>query len=267
MSKFVITAVLLCCTSLAAQAIVIRHDTGYAQHLASESQFPAVFWLELRSQRKICVATLIDAQWALTAAQTGLSRALESGENFAVSIGGAAAQIDSVIVHPNYNAGANSSGLEVDLALLHLASPLSWPAPLSLYESDNELDQIATFVGWGYFGIGTTGIQVDDGRLRQAQNRVSTVSESRLRFLFDDPREFNNAALPLEGLPGLGDSGGPALLRTANGFTLVGVAVGEVSVATSVDAGQGLYGAVAVYERISAHRLWIATTIATFNGS
>ena len=43
-----------------AQAIVIRHDTGYSRHAASEAQFPAVFWLEQRSQRKVCVATLID---------------------------------------------------------------------------------------------------------------------------------------------------------------------------------------------------------------
>jgi secreted trypsin-like serine protease len=253
------------------QAIVIRHDTGYARHLASESQFPAVFWLEKRDQRKICVATLIDAQWAITAAhcveETGLKRAMDASESFAVHIANASVLIDEVVIHPSYRFRKipESIALEVDLALLHLSQPVLSPAPLSLYRSADEFDQVATFLGWGYFGIGTTGMQLDDGRMRQAQNRVVDATGSRLRFDFDDPRDSAALALPLEGLPGLGDSGGPALLRSGNGFELAGVAVGEVSAAVGVGQELGRYGAVAVYERLSAHLDWIEASIATFD--
>lgn len=273
MPKFIFPVLFLLGFSAAVQAIVIRHDTGYAQHLASESQFPAVFWLEQRSQRKICVATLIAKQWALTAAhcveETGLGQAMQSQHSYAVNIGGAPAQIDAAIMHPNYQYrdSIDKAMLEVDLALLHLVSPLPSPAPLALYDTDDELNQVATFVGWGYFGLGTTGIQSDDGRLRKAQNRVESAMGSRLRFVFDDPRELGNGALPLEGLPGLGDSGGPALISTGYGFSVLGVAVGEVSVVSNAGQEQGHYGAIAVYERISMHKRWIDATIASFVGS
>lgn len=264
-------ATLTLSTSTGLQAIVIRHDTGYAQHLASESQFPAVFWLEQREQRKVCVATLIAPQWAITAAhcveETGLKFAMDASERFAVHIATDSVLIDKVVIHPNYQFREmpESTALEVDLALLHLSQPVLATTPLSLYRSADEIDQVATFLGWGYFGIGTTGMQIDDGRMRQAQNRVVDATGSRLRFDFDDPRDSAALALPMEGLPGLGDSGGPALLRSGNGFALAGVAVGEVSAAIGEGRELGRYGAVAVYERLSAHLVWIEASMAAFD--
>ncbi|MDX1491496.1 MAG: trypsin-like serine protease [Pseudohongiellaceae bacterium] len=253
------------------QAIVVRHDTGYAQHLASETQFPAVFWLQQKSQRKVCVATLIAPQWALTAAhcveETGIQRNLESDAGFHVSIAREQIGIEAAILHPNYQYrySIDNGELEVDLALLRLERAVETVRPLSLYAGTDELEQVATFLGWGYFGIGTTGIQVDDGRLRKAQNRVSAVSSGRLNFLFDDPRVDANTSLSLEGLPGLGDSGGPALLPSSEGYVLAGIAVGEISAVPGVGEGQGLYGATAVYERVSSHRAWIENTIEAYS--
>ena len=246
------------------QAIVIRHDTGYSRHVASETQFPAVFWLEQRALRKVCVATLIDPQWAITAAhcveETSIQERLDSSGEFAVHIAGAEVGIDRVVIHPEYQFrdDATRAAVEVDLALLHLNRPLERPQPLGLYRAADELNRVAMFLGWGYFGIGTIGIQHDDGRFRMARN-VVTAAAQRLRFNFDDPRVPGSAAVELEGLPGLGDSGGPALLETAEGWRIAGVAVGEVGAAQGVGTSstQGLYGAVGIYERLSMHQPWI----------
>lgn len=258
--------VLLLASLTSAHAIVIRHDTGYSRYVASESTFPAVFWLELRSTRKICVATLIDAQWALTAAhcveETDLRAHIARAGEYAVQIAGGMSGIDQVVMHPNYafRYEEGHASEEVDLALLHLSEPLAIPVPLPLYRFQDELDRVATLVGWGFSGVGTTGIQLDDGRFRMANNRVSEA-QGRLRFDFDDPRIPSSRAVDLEGLPGLGDSGGPALLQTDDGWSIAGIAIGEIAAQTAPAGVQGLYGAVAVYERVSAHLEWIESVI------
>lgn len=216
--------------------------------------------------RKICVATLIDSQWALTAAhcveETDLRGHIARAGEYVVHIAGFLSGIDKVVMHPNYafhdeQAHANE---EVDLALLHLREPLTTPVPIPLYRERDELDRVATLLGWGFSGIGTTGIQSDDGRFRMAKNRVSEA-QSRLRFDFDDPRLPHSRAVDLEGLPGLGDSGGPALLQTADGWQIAGVAVGEIAAESAPAGVQGLYGAVGVYERVSGHLEWIESVI------
>ncbi len=264
-SRIFISLLFLCC-SVGSHAIVMRHDTGYTRYLASETAFPSVFWLEQRSARKVCIATLIDAQWALTAAhcveETNLLGHIERAGEYAITIAGHLAGIDRVVMHPAYayRYDASHQSEEVDLALLHLREPLPVPLPMALYRQDDELNQVVTLLGWGYSGMGTVGIQRDDGRFRQAENQISEI-RGRLRLNFDDPRQPGSAALALEGLPGLGDSGGPALLQTAQGWRLAGIAIGEIAAREAPAGVQGLYGAVGVYERVSAHLEWIDAVI------
>ena len=61
---------------------------------------------------------------------------------------------------------------------------------------------------------------------------------------------------------GLGDSGGPALIETAAGSRLAGVAVGQLVDTIDYDEEtQGRYGAIAIYERVSSHLQWIESVI------
>jgi secreted trypsin-like serine protease len=242
-------------------AIIIRHDKNYGDYLIRESQFPSVFFLEKQGSRKVCVATLIHSQWAITAAhctdQTSLSRTLSDGETFEVLVSSQLKNIDEMVIHPDYISSGNR---EVDLALLHFTAPLDFPAAVALNTSTSELRQEVTILGWGFFGLGTSGRQYDDGGFRRARNLIESAGQT-LSINFDDPRNLNSQVLELEGTIGLGDSGGPALLQTSAGWTLAGVAVGELEGENFLEETQGSYGATAIYERISLHRDWIERTI------
>ena len=246
-----------------AQAILIRHDTGYTRYVANEADYPSVFYLHRNQHRRVCVATLITPQWAITAAhcthETPLLDTLEAEGRYPVTIAGQSAAIARVHWHPYYPEAPAGKGPDVDLALLRLEQPLRMPRPMPLYRDHDELGQVVTFLGWGFHGLGRGGRYRDDGRFRFAHNTV-VEADLRLRFVFDDPREPGSAALPFEGVPGLGDSGGPALIRSDQGYAIAGVAVGEVSGPQSA-ARQGLYGAEFVYERVSRHQAWIEQTI------
>lgn len=241
--------------------VIIRHDVPPDDYEVRAVDYPAVFFLERQGSRKICVATVIHRRWALTAAhcteETMVEETVRQGRRFGVEVGGQAREIELVIKHPEYD---QSSASDVDLALLRFRDTSAIPRPLALQESRDELGQEVMLLGWGYFGVGTQGRQYDDGRFRRARNRI-TVADRYLRFRFDDPRQHNSDALALEGVPGLGDSGGPALIRSDLGLQLAGIAVGEVKGEDFSEETQGKYGAVAVYERISTHLRWIEEVV------
>ena len=248
---------------LPANAIVMRHDTGYGSYLARESDYPAVFPLLQQNRRKTCIATLIATQWAITAAhcveQAGLPVSWRAGEVFPVHIAGQQRAVVNVFFHPAWPGLATEDRdvTEVDLALLKLQTVVDHVSPMQLYSGSDEQGQVMTFLGWGYSGIGSTADQFNDGRLRFARNMVVTAS-SQLRFQFDDPQTEQSQAVSFEGIPGLGDSGGPAILRRGAEQFLAGVAIGEVE----QGRGLGLYGATVIYERISRHLDWIYEVIA-----
>ena len=239
-----------------AAAIIIRHDVNSRDHEVPSSDFPAVFFLEQRGGDRICAATMIHPRWAITAAhcahETVLLQTLSGGEAFPVRVARRNRRIESVTLHPDYDANATAS---TDLALLRFVE--AQPGPMiPLQTGSDESDQIATLVGWGFSGWGTTGREFSDGRIRMAVNRIEAAGE-RLQMRFDDPRLPDSNALPMEGTPGLWDSGGPALIGGPGAYRLAGVAVGEIEGERFSEETQGQYGAIAVYERISLHLDWI----------
>jgi len=109
----------------------------------------------------------------------------------------------------------------------------------------------------GESGRGSTGAQYNDQNLRHAENTV-LKSDRWLVLRFDDPREYSSQAQALEGFPGMGDSGGPALIMVKQQFYIAGIANGELRLPSA--KSQGAYGALEIYERISNHLSWINNT-------
>ena len=246
-------------------AIVIRHDRADSAYQAAESDFPQVFYLHTRFDNKVCMASLINAHWALTAAhcteQTPLGQTIAAHQPFEVVVAGRANTISTLVMHPDYQSGKLLAG--TDLALLHLDVAVEHVVPFAMNSGTGELAQVMELVGWGFSGIGTVGRQGNDGRFRRAQNQVEEASQW-LWFRFDDPRQDNPRALELEGVPGLGDSGGPALWSHEGNWLLSGVAVGELEPENPADS-QGRYGAIEIYERVSMHLTWINQIITAQN--
>ncbi len=265
-SKHFVYGLLLLLGIAQAQAIIIRHDQSDAGYVVSEGEFPQLFFLHTRYGNKICVATLISENWAITAGhcaeQTPLLETLASGSHYELSIAGQSYMATQLVVHPNFR--NPQQRLAVDLALIRLDRSVAGVSPLALYQGPDEKDQILSLIGWGYTGEGIHGRASNDGKLRRAENSVMFAGKW-LEFMFDDPRATGNQSLPLEGVPGLGDSGGPALLSGPDGPILVGVALGEID--NPAETEQGRYGAVSLYERVSSHYQWIMQTIQEETGN
>ncbi len=247
--------------SVTAEAIVIRHDMADSRYRVEESDFPQVFYLHTRFNNKVCMATLISSRWALTAAhcldQTPILETVGRQERYEVMMADRPYRIVDLRIHPDYRPFELAG---TDLALIKLDRD-AHVEPLPLYRERNELDQVVSFVGWGYTGLGTVGRQRNDGRFRRAENTVFEADQW-LKFRFDDPRQEFPKARQLEGVPGLGDSGGPALFEAPEGRVIMGVARGELE-NPNAPTMQGIYGAIEIYERISLHLEWIEAQIQT----
>jgi hypothetical protein len=237
-------------------AIVRRHDVADAMFRQDDSRFPFLFALyKTRAGYRDCIATLIQPQWAITAAhctkdQPFLDALAAPGGRYTVVIGGHDAFIDRVDRHPG------SDGQEVDLALLHFAQPIAAVTPVSVYRGRDEVGRVVLLPGWGGAGDGIAGLSKPDGQFRVGENRVDAAANGRLVWVFDDPRSFTNRALPLEAVSGPGDSGGPALIMSPSGWATVGVSRAQ----RTFGRPEGIYGAEEVYVRLSDYLDWIDAT-------
>lgn len=224
--------------TLPASAIVVRHDVDAKKYLADAADFAPLATLYVDGAH----GTLIKPDWIVTAAHATFC--ISSGSYIRLKNG--YHQVANVFVHKDYQPGQSH-----DIALLKLVNPITDIPPANLYESADELATVAWFIGVGGTGTGLTGQVVDNyenaGVLRKAQNKIELAEGPLLKFKFDK----DDAALPLEGVSGSGDSGGPAYSTLNGTHSLLGIS-------SRVEGGTiGKYGVLEVYSRVSFFKPWI----------
>ncbi len=236
-------AVAMLATAPSAPAIIRRHDCDDARYLELGAKYPAVTKLGGGT------ATLIDAQWLLTAGHVVASL---TPFDQAVEFNGRTYRIQASASHPEWRPKSRLKSL--DLALVRLAQPVTGVEPAGVYERRNEEGQAVVFVGPGQYGDGLTGPQGDDGKWRGATNTVASVMENWITFKFDRPP----SATELEGISGPGDSGGPALVELKGKTYVIGVSSANDDEGA---AGPCRYDSTEYYARVSTGADWIRRTI------
>ena len=216
--------------------IVIRSDRTDEQYLALGARFPAVAKIGRAGD-----GTLITPDWVLTAGHVAAGMDTSRAR---VYLGDVAYRIRRVVVHPEWRELGPH-----DIALIQLDRPVSGIATIPLYAGHDEVGMIATIVGHGDTRTGLGGAWKQDGLARGATSKVESVDGGDLVFRFHAPP----AGTDLEGAPGRGDSGGPALIQVNGAWFIAGVS----SAGYDGTYGPGTYGAVDHFTRVSDYVAWI----------
>ena len=193
--------------------------------------------------------TLIGSRWVLTAGHVARSVSMRQSGMRSVEIAGSVYEVQETFVDP----GWTEMGPH-DIGLLYLSRPVAGVIPALLYRDTAEKGLVATLLGHGQTGTGATPGRVDDGKARGATSRVDSVDARWLYFSFDSPPSGTD----LEGAPGAGDSGGPAMVVIDKMPFVAGVS----SAGYDGVSGPGSYGAVDVFTRVSTHAAWIDKVMA-----
>ncbi len=172
-----------------------------------------------------------------------------------VTVDGVKYSIKQKIVHPDFDM---SRGIANDIALLELEKPVPGVELAKVYESDDEVGKRIIFAGTGWAGTGDKGMADGainkDRKMRAAENLVNGVRQDGfVRFTFDGPDSKD--ALPLEGISGPGDSGGPALWFDGDQAYILGVSSHQDG--KGMGKPEGRYGVDEFYTRVSAFAEWI----------
>lgn len=221
-------------------AIVIRHDVDDKKYRAQIKDFPPLTTFYIDGAH----GTLIKPRWVITAAHATFCLSKDSYAR----INGKTRQIANVYVHPDYTPG-NSH----DIALVELIEDVTDVMPVNIYTKSDEQGKDIWFIGIGGTGNGLKGETIDNaenkGVLRKAQNKIIEANGPLIKFKFDR----GNNALPLEGVSGGGDSGGPAYMEYGDRYQVLGISsrpeVGFDNI--------GVYDIIEVYSRVSFFSEWI----------
>ncbi|MDG1825395.1 MAG: trypsin-like serine protease [Henriciella sp.] len=239
-----------------ASAIIIRHDAVDTDYLIGTGPTAMV---DLRYEGH---GVLISSEWIVTVAHTVFG----NYQGNSINVGGKDYEIAYVIRHPDYHKidpsvfvgdAAPSQALlraNHDIALIKLTQPVTCVKPMSLYTGKAEIGQTVSIYGKGTSGNGQTGqTAYGRGQLRRAKNRIDRTSEQWISYTFDQGEN----ALPLEGIQGGGDSGGPALLKVDGMDQLIGLSSWISYDGDMGDFQAGVYGLSANLVRLNYYSDWI----------
>jgi len=229
--------------SFHSDAIVMRHDKDSDLYQVKDKAYSSVINLDF------LMGTLIAPQWIVTAAHG--TPLMPGGQE--LKIAGQNYYVEKIIPYPEY--APTEQDHTHDIALLKLNKPVSGIKSTGIYSQKDELNKSVWFVGSGYTGNGKEGITGMATGLNHAQNMTDKTDNNWLYFDFDSPE---NGALPLEGISGPGDSGGPAFIKTQSGLKVAGISSHQLD----NESGQsGVYGVTEKYTRVSSYAGWIQDTM------
>jgi hypothetical protein len=257
MRRLLLVPLLLACFT--ANAVVIRHDVPDARYRVEASECPALVDLPGEGH-----GVLIAPRWVVTAAH-----AVQWGPVERIEVGGRPRKVARMVVHPGFQrmppelGTGDAAPLMVflaasdDIALIELAKPVRGVAPIALHRGTDERGQVAMLCGKGASGNGRDGQDATGGNrtlLRRAFNRIEQAEGRWLDYRFDE----GESALPLEGMLGNGDSGGPVLIDVDGEWQLAGVASWKHWTGDLAGFRAGIYGQTSHHVRISHYVEWIA---------
>ncbi|SDX30408.1 Trypsin [Allochromatium warmingii] len=229
---------------------------------------------------------LFDGRAVLTAAHLFSHGHTNTSVTFETTAGSQTVTATQVVIHPKHN----RIDISNDLALVWLSETAPVAANrYNLYRDTNELDQTMTMVGYGMTGSGTIGtdayssepprlraynqFDADGAVLKQALGTSMTWSPpagTQLIADFDDGSAAHDALGDIlnawdtglgdyEGLIGVGDSGGPALIagQVAGVASYTARLTSETGSADIDAIANNSFGEVGAWTRVSAYQQWI----------
>jgi hypothetical protein len=261
--KFAALAAILVSTAfhpISTRAVTIRDDVPDSSYVALGASLAyAAVGTFIGNGGYAGSGVLIAPDWVLTAAHV-----VDIASSGTFTVDGTAYTSDALYSDPAWD-GVGTDGN--DFGLVHLSSPVSSVAPVTLFTGSPAMamGQTATWVGCGYTGTGLTGWQTSAGTGKRAFENVLDGNFQNPLLLgsdFDSPESAayniwgDATPLPLEGCVAPGDSGGGVFL-TINAETYLAGVISFVAVKGGGNANSS-YGDLSGAGSLSAALPWMA---------